>query len=153
MFVLICTTVFEIQGSEISGKQPPQPLFCGNIATTSCSPGESRSPAIKEKKTLFHPSQDVLRNRSIWKTSIKNSFFNISKTIKDIERMLNNKFVDLKIFNIIYFLCTFWYLEPFLTYSDPKTRKNHPSPLILGKYYPDRAVQGRLSIPSLGKLF
>jgi len=29
----------------------------------------------------------------------------------------------------------------------------HPPPLISGKYYPDCAVQGRLSIPSEGKYF
>jgi len=48
---------------------------------------------------------------------------------------------------------TFWYLEPFLRHRGPNKRKQHPPPLILGNYYPDRAVQGKLSIPSLGKYF
>jgi len=43
MFVLICPTVFEIQGFEISKKIPPHPLFSGNIATTVVSRAEGRA--------------------------------------------------------------------------------------------------------------
>jgi len=56
-------------------------------------------------------------------------------------------------FSIIYLLGTFCYLEPFLRYRGPKKQEKQPPPLILGKYYPDFAIQGRLSVPSQGNIF
>jgi len=150
MFVLIYPTVFEIPR-----KHHPTPNFAKRLPRLCC-PGETRFPAIKENKTkkkqkkttYFDPSQDVLGNRSIWQSFIKSSFFfEISQNRFRYRIMYKIKFVDLK-FSITYFLGMFWYLEPFLRHSVQNKRKKTPPPLILGKYYPDCAVQWRLSIPS-----
>jgi len=52
MLVLICPTVFEIQGFEISRKHPtPTPNFAETLPPLCC-PEETRFPAIKEKKNI-----------------------------------------------------------------------------------------------------
>jgi len=39
---------------------------------------------------------------------------------------------------------SFSYLQPFLRYSGSEYLKNTPHPYFLGKYFPERTVQGRL---------
>ena len=61
--------------------------------------------------------------------------------------MYGVKFVGLSIYNNLLARQTLIYLTVFEIQGFEKSQK-HPPPLILGKYCPDCAVQGRLSIPN-----
>jgi len=75
------------------------------------------------------------------------SFFKVSrKAFQILKKCIEPNLLIFK-FTIIYLPGTVWYCGPFLRYRRPKRHKKHPPPLVLEKYYPDFAVQGRLSIP------
>jgi len=81
-------------------------------------------------------------------------FQNISKTVSDIEKMCKIKFVGLSLYNNLFHRNILISPTVFEIHGvkkqkqTKKKRKEHCPPLMLGKYYPDCAVQGRISIPN-----
>jgi len=82
MFVLICPTIFEIQGFEISRKHPP-PLILRKHCHDCCvlsranyihSNNNNNNKRKKKTTTLFDPSQDVLETVASDKVFSKTDF-------------------------------------------------------------------------------
>jgi len=126
MFVFISLTVLEIQRFEISQNTPP-PLILGKYCSDRSVQGRLESQVKRNFKRILTQVRTSSEPPPPDKLFSKTFFFqNISKTVRDIEKVYTITFVGLISFTIIYFLGTFWCLKPFL--GNRGSKNLHPTP-------------------------
>jgi len=128
----------------------PTPNFREIIPRPCCS-GRTRFPVKTNISNIFSPKSRRLK--TVTNFFQKQFFHNIEKTVRDIENMKRIKFVGLLIYNNLlpgHILISITVSE---IQGSKNLKKKHPSPLILGKYCPNCAVQHLLLISTENKYF